>query len=163
MEVCIYSISSKKDCLIVGLPQCQERAFALICSFSAQVTSSSEHQVYKYVRYVCNIILCNAVLIIWLYVVKHFLLLFRFGRSFTLTTPIEDYKVFYIGVEGPTLSNLMLNFNKCQFYSYNPVSREGRRETLNVNKALGRRWVWSGELQLDPSLFLHTHKEERWI
>lgn len=64
----------------------------------------------------------------------------RFGRSFELVKPVEEHRVFYIGIEGPTLTNLMLNYNKCQFYSYNPFTRESRRETLNVNKALGRRY-----------------------
>ena len=40
--------------------------------------------------------------------------LIRFGRSFELTSPIEEYKVFYIGMEGASLNNLMLNYNRCQ-------------------------------------------------
>lgn len=64
----------------------------------------------------------------------------RFGWSFELVKPIDEYVVFYIGFEGPTLTNLILNYNKTQFYSYNPLTRESRRETMNVNRALGRRY-----------------------
>lgn len=64
----------------------------------------------------------------------------RFGRRFRLHQSMEQYKVYYIGSEGPTLSNLMLNYNKSQFYSYNPVGKQGRKESINVNKALGRRY-----------------------
>ena len=31
-----------------------------------------------------------------------------------LSSPVEEYVVFYIGVEGQTLSNLILNYNRCQ-------------------------------------------------
>ena len=31
-----------------------------------------------------------------------------------LKCKLEEYKVFYIGGEGPTLTNFILNFNKCQ-------------------------------------------------
>ena len=40
----------------------------------------------------------------------------RFGRSFELVKPVEEHRVFYIGIEGPTLTNLMLNYNKCQVH-----------------------------------------------
>ncbi len=36
----------------------------------------------------------------------------RFGRSFELPGPIEDYSVFYIGIEGAALTNLMLSYSK---------------------------------------------------
>ena len=38
----------------------------------------------------------------------------RFGRSFTLCHPLESYRVFYVGGESPTLSNLMINYSQCQ-------------------------------------------------
>ncbi len=38
----------------------------------------------------------------------------RFGREFTLAGPLESYSVFYVGGEGATLNNLMLNLTQCQ-------------------------------------------------
>ena len=64
----------------------------------------------------------------------------RFGWRFALAKPVEEYQVFYIGAEGPTLSNLLLNYSRCQFHSYNPVTMVSRKEGLNVNKALGKRY-----------------------
>jgi len=40
--------------------------------------------------------------------------MFRFGRRFSLHDAIENYEVFYIGREGPTLTNLLLNYAKCK-------------------------------------------------
>jgi len=99
----------------------------------------------------------------------------RFGRKFELRKPVEEYQMFYIGFEGPSLTNLILNYNRCQvkltitnqysrtisifilflmwliwisfffvqFCTYNPITRKNRRETINVNKALGRRYYYS--------------------
>ena len=38
----------------------------------------------------------------------------RFGRLFELVKPVEEHRVFYVGSEGATLTNLLLNYNKCQ-------------------------------------------------
>ena len=38
----------------------------------------------------------------------------RSGRQFELAAPVEDYAVFYVGSEGPSLINLLLGLNKCQ-------------------------------------------------
>ncbi|XP_072023483.1 2-(3-amino-3-carboxypropyl)histidine synthase subunit 2-like [Amphiura filiformis] len=66
----------------------------------------------------------------------------HFGRTFTLADncTIDDYAVFYIGSEGRTLTNLMMTFNKCPFYTYDPRTQIYRRETLNVNRALMKRY-----------------------
>ncbi|RMX51186.1 hypothetical protein pdam_00004083 [Pocillopora damicornis] len=66
----------------------------------------------------------------------------RFGREFSLPadTQLEDFAVFYIGGESLCLQNLMMTYNKCQFYSYDPCTNIGRKETLNVNKALMKRY-----------------------
>ncbi|XP_067679794.1 2-(3-amino-3-carboxypropyl)histidine synthase subunit 2-like isoform X2 [Haliotis asinina] len=53
---------------------------------------------------------------------------------------IDNYSIFYLGGESLALTNLMMNFNKCAFYTYDPLSCIGRRETLNVNKALMKRY-----------------------
>ena len=53
---------------------------------------------------------------------------------------LEDYSIFYIGGESLTLTNLMFNFTKCQFYSYNPVTKAGRKESMNINKSLMKRY-----------------------
>eukprot|EP01114_Cavostelium_apophysatum_P022084 TRINITY_DN7873_c0_g1_i2.p1 TRINITY_DN7873_c0_g1~~TRINITY_DN7873_c0_g1_i2.p1 ORF type:complete len:537 (-),score=126.61 TRINITY_DN7873_c0_g1_i2:561-2171(-) len=64
------------------------------------------------------------------------------GRSYCLAqgSDIKDYAIFYIGEEGPTLTNLMMNFGQNKFYTYNPTTSEFRQETLNVNRALMKRY-----------------------
>ncbi|XP_078574406.1 2-(3-amino-3-carboxypropyl)histidine synthase subunit 2-like [Branchiostoma floridae x Branchiostoma japonicum] len=66
----------------------------------------------------------------------------RFGRTFSLQadTELDSYSIFYIGEESLTLTNLMMAYNRCTFYSYNPEERNCRKETLNVNKALMKRY-----------------------
>ena len=66
----------------------------------------------------------------------------RFGRTFSLENDcsLEDYSVFYIGKESLTLTNHMMAYNKCQFYSYNPETSMCRKETLNVNRLLMKRY-----------------------
>lgn len=44
----------------------------------------------------------------------HFIHICRFGRKFELRKPVEKYQIFYIGFEGPSLTNLILNYNRCQ-------------------------------------------------
>ncbi|CAG8446404.1 5867_t:CDS:10 [Diversispora eburnea] len=64
------------------------------------------------------------------------------GRSYSLPkgTKIEDCTLFYIGEEGPTLTNILLTYNKCNVYSYNSKTRIGRQENLKVNRALMKRF-----------------------
>jgi len=64
------------------------------------------------------------------------------GRGIVLPegTSIADCRMFYIGSESPTLTHLMMTYNRNQFFSYDPVGHVGRRETLNVSKALMRRY-----------------------
>ena len=66
----------------------------------------------------------------------------RFGRTYDLPEgdSIEDYTIFYIGDESPTLSNIMMTHSKCETYSYNPEKKQGRLESAQVNKALMRRY-----------------------
>ncbi|KAF9171445.1 Diphthamide biosynthesis protein 2 [Mortierella sp. AD011] len=66
----------------------------------------------------------------------------RFGRTYDLPEgdSIEDYTLFYIGDESPTLSNIMMTHSKCEVYSYNPEKKEGRLESAQVNRALMRRY-----------------------
>lgn len=66
----------------------------------------------------------------------------RFGRSFSpdLTLWPDAYSLFYVGGEGPTLSNLLLTWPRCPFFSFNPETGEGRKEGLNVNRALMKRF-----------------------
>jgi diphthamide biosynthesis protein 2 len=72
----------------------------------------------------------------------------RFGRSFKLDKPVTDVRMFYIGREGRTLTNLLISYSRSQFYSYDPESGEKRRETTAVNKALGRRWHNSRDVMM---------------
>ncbi|GAB1610308.1 2-3-amino-3-carboxypropylhistidine synthase subunit 2-like, partial [Argonauta hians] len=63
------------------------------------------------------------------------------GRTIELTDKetICDYSVFFIGQDGPLLTNLMFSFPKCPLYSYNALSKEIRQETLS-NKRLMKRY-----------------------
>ncbi|KAI8509022.1 Diphthamide biosynthesis protein 2 [Branchiostoma belcheri] len=73
---------------------------------------------------------------------QHSQVISRFGRTFSLQadTELDSYSIFYIGEESLTLTNLMMAYNRCTFYSYNPEEKKCRKETLNVNKALMKRY-----------------------
>ncbi|KAJ8305915.1 hypothetical protein KUTeg_016460 [Tegillarca granosa] len=60
------------------------------------------------------------------------------GRSFVV--PDETFLMLYIGGESLTLTNLMMTMNRCPFYTYNPETRCARKETINVNKMLMKRF-----------------------
>jgi len=64
------------------------------------------------------------------------------GRNCNLPadSTVDEWKVLYIGEEGATLTNLMLILNRCTFYTYNPKSHILRKETLNVNQQLRKRY-----------------------
>ncbi|KAI5104089.1 2-(3-amino-3-carboxypropyl)histidine synthase subunit 2 [Silurus meridionalis] len=66
----------------------------------------------------------------------------KFGRRFDLKPgkTMEDYKMFYIGHEGLTLTNFMMTWNRCSFCSFNPDTSTGRAESININKALMKRY-----------------------
>ncbi|XP_019713037.1 2-(3-amino-3-carboxypropyl)histidine synthase subunit 2 isoform X1 [Hippocampus comes] len=66
----------------------------------------------------------------------------HFGRQFSLKSglSIEDYNVFYIGQDGPTLRNFMMTWNRCSFSSFDPVTSAGRLESAGVNRALMKRF-----------------------
>ena len=38
----------------------------------------------------------------------------KLGRCYTLSAPIEDYSIFYIGGESRALSNLIISYQSCQ-------------------------------------------------
>ncbi|XP_028589583.2 2-(3-amino-3-carboxypropyl)histidine synthase subunit 2 [Podarcis muralis] len=65
----------------------------------------------------------------------------KFGRYFVVDSQhgLDNYAMFYVGCEGPELTNFMLSWNRCPFSSFNPQTGQGRRETLDVNRALRRR------------------------
>lgn len=66
----------------------------------------------------------------------------RCGRKVNIPKEnlLEQYTMLYIGQESLTLTNLLMNFNRCQFYAYDPEEGTVRKETLNVNKALMKRY-----------------------
>ncbi|KAL1006452.1 hypothetical protein UPYG_G00072590 [Umbra pygmaea] len=66
----------------------------------------------------------------------------QFGRQFLLKSgmSIEDYSVFFIGHEGATLTNFMMTWNRCSFYSFDPATMTGRAESISINKALMKRY-----------------------
>ena len=65
------------------------------------------------------------------------------GRIFHLPneSQIHEYTVIFIGDPScPALINLMLTVNKSSFYTYNPAISIFQSETINVNKALMKRY-----------------------
>lgn len=66
----------------------------------------------------------------------------QFGRQFVLKNELsmDDYSVFFIGHEGPTLTNFMMTWNQCSFCSFDPVTMSGRPESISINKALMKRY-----------------------
>ncbi|KAJ8276936.1 hypothetical protein GJAV_G00069550 [Gymnothorax javanicus] len=66
----------------------------------------------------------------------------KFGREFSLKDghELEDYSMFYVGQEGATLTNFMMTWNRCSFSSFDPVTALCRRETVNINRALMKRY-----------------------
>ena len=40
----------------------------------------------------------------------------KLGRHYTLSAPIEEYDIFYIGCGSNTLSNLIISFHSCQVW-----------------------------------------------
>ncbi|XP_075688181.1 2-(3-amino-3-carboxypropyl)histidine synthase subunit 2 [Rhinoderma darwinii] len=67
---------------------------------------------------------------------------YKFGRKFSPDPNVwpDGYSVFYVGGEGPTLSNLLLTWPRCAVFSFNPVTAESRREGVHVNRALMKRF-----------------------
>lgn len=65
----------------------------------------------------------------------------QFGRCFKVNEQhgLDNYTMFYVGCEGPELTNFMLSWNQCSFSSFDPKTGQGRWETLDVNRALRRR------------------------
>ncbi|CAG8442688.1 3358_t:CDS:2 [Funneliformis caledonium] len=64
------------------------------------------------------------------------------GRHYSLpeNISIENCSIFYIGGESLTLTNILMTYNKCKVFSYNPETQIGRQESIHVNKALMRRY-----------------------
>jgi len=59
--------------------------------------------------------------------------------EFPVGKKLQDYKIVYIGMEGPALNNLILHFQN-EFYTYDPTTKLLRRESLNVNKTFLKRY-----------------------
>ncbi|XP_025081135.1 2-(3-amino-3-carboxypropyl)histidine synthase subunit 2-like isoform X3 [Pomacea canaliculata] len=53
---------------------------------------------------------------------------------------LNECLVFFIGQEGLVLTNFMMTMNKCGFLTYDPATKICRQESLNVNKALMKRY-----------------------
>lgn len=68
--------------------------------------------------------------------------IFKFGRQFRIKEgqTVNDYSIFYIGQEGLTLTNFMMSWNNCVFSSFNPETSTGRVESVQINKALMKRY-----------------------
>ncbi|XP_043100522.1 2-(3-amino-3-carboxypropyl)histidine synthase subunit 2 isoform X2 [Puntigrus tetrazona] len=68
--------------------------------------------------------------------------IFKFGREFSVKAgqSVNNYSMFYIGQEGLTLTNFMMTWNQCAFSSFNPETHTGRVESVQINKALMKRY-----------------------
>ncbi|XP_041670245.1 2-(3-amino-3-carboxypropyl)histidine synthase subunit 2 [Cheilinus undulatus] len=66
----------------------------------------------------------------------------QFGRRLSLKSgsSIKDYSMFYVGQEGPILTNFMMTWNRCSFSSFDPKTMTGRSESLSINRALMKRY-----------------------
>ncbi|KAI8365398.1 diphthamide biosynthesis protein 2 [Radiomyces spectabilis] len=64
------------------------------------------------------------------------------GRYFELPegVSIEDCSIFFIGVESLTLTNIIMVHNKCPVYTYDPKTKVARKETIQVNRMLMKRY-----------------------
>ncbi|XP_065670092.1 2-(3-amino-3-carboxypropyl)histidine synthase subunit 2 [Hydra vulgaris] len=62
------------------------------------------------------------------------------GRQFNLKFELLVYKILFIGEECLTLRNLMMRFNKNQFYVYNPSLLSLTLQQVNINKSLMKRF-----------------------
>lgn len=62
-------------------------------------------------------------------------------RLFTIpeSESIEDYSIYFIGEPGHLLLNLIFNFSKCPFFTYNSKLKLAQQETLQ-NRQLMRRY-----------------------
>ncbi|XP_056389060.1 2-(3-amino-3-carboxypropyl)histidine synthase subunit 2 [Hyla sarda] len=67
---------------------------------------------------------------------------YKFGRKFSPDPSLwpDGYSFFFVGGEGATLSNLLLTWPHCAFFSFNPATNESRREGVHVNRALMKRF-----------------------
>ncbi|KAG1205195.1 hypothetical protein G6F35_011794 [Rhizopus arrhizus] len=64
------------------------------------------------------------------------------GRYFELPKDIdiESCSIFFVGAESLTLTNIMMVHNKCPVYTYNPKTKTARKESVQVNKMLMKRY-----------------------
>ncbi|KAI8890934.1 diphthamide biosynthesis protein 2, partial [Backusella circina FSU 941] len=64
------------------------------------------------------------------------------GRYFELPSgiTIDTCSIFFIGKESLTLTNIMMVHNKCPLYTYDPKTKEARKESVQVNKMLMKRY-----------------------
>lgn len=53
---------------------------------------------------------------------------------------VTDYSMFYVGQEGATLRNFMMTWNRSSFCSFDPITMTGRTESVNINRALMKRY-----------------------
>ncbi|GAA5803487.1 hypothetical protein HPULCUR_008969 [Helicostylum pulchrum] len=66
----------------------------------------------------------------------------RGGRYFELpeNIAIENCSIFFIGKESLTLTNIMMVHNKCPLYTYDPKTMMARKESVQVNRMLMKRY-----------------------
>ncbi|RCH78273.1 Diphthamide biosynthesis protein 2, partial [Rhizopus stolonifer] len=66
----------------------------------------------------------------------------RGGRYFELpdSVSMESCSIFFIGTEGLTLTNIMMVHNKCPVYTYDPKTKEARKESVQVSRMLMKRY-----------------------
>lgn len=65
-----------------------------------------------------------------------------FGRLLLVEagSRLEDYSIFYIGRESITLTNFMMSWNNCEFFTYDPGSGESQRASASTSRLVKRRY-----------------------
>lgn len=64
------------------------------------------------------------------------------NRFFTLpeSDSLDTYSIFYIGPETLTLTNICITHSQLPVSTYDPETQSSRKESMNVNKLLMRRY-----------------------
>ncbi|KAJ3087794.1 Diphthamide biosynthesis protein 2 [Quaeritorhiza haematococci] len=54
---------------------------------------------------------------------------------------VQDCTIIFVGENGLALVNVIMAYNRCQVYSYNPRTQDARLESVAVNRMLMRRYL----------------------
>ncbi|CAI8016031.1 2-(3-amino-3-carboxypropyl)histidine synthase subunit 2 [Geodia barretti] len=69
----------------------------------------------------------------------------RFGRSFKLDKPVTDVRMFYIGREGRTLTNLLISYSRSQVLP--GAEGEGGQDSGYISRDSWSSWEYGGDAE----------------